>query len=123
MPSFNRISTRPPVMVAPSYSVSRMIVIAVTDFPDPDSPTSATVSPRAMRKETPRTARSSARVWAAKQTSRSSTERMTSSGSSGVADLDRDISTWTRLRGDVASSGLATRLHPVNMVEWQGRPG
>ncbi len=75
-----RIKIRPPVILAPSNSVSRMIVIAVTDLPEPDSPTSASVSPWLICSETFLTARTGFAASGAKQTSRFSTERMTVSG-------------------------------------------
>ena len=42
-PRFSMI--RPPEIVPPSRSIRRMMESAVTDLPEPDSPTSATVSP------------------------------------------------------------------------------
>ncbi len=45
-------STRPPVRLA-SRGVRRMIDKALTLLPEPDSPTSATVSPGATENETP----------------------------------------------------------------------
>jgi hypothetical protein len=44
------------VIVPPSRSMSLRIESAVTDLPDPDSPTSATVRPGAMPKLKSRTA-------------------------------------------------------------------
>ncbi len=55
-PSSRTKSTRPEVMVAPPCSTRRISDSAVTDLPEPDSPTIATVSPRPTRKETSRTA-------------------------------------------------------------------
>ena len=55
-PSRRAKSMLPPVMRPPPCSTSRMIDSAVTDLPEPDSPTIATVSPRPTSKETPRTA-------------------------------------------------------------------
>ena len=51
-----------------------MIESAVTDLPEPDSPTSARVSPRLMSNETRSTARISRSPWR-KATERSRTER------------------------------------------------
>ena len=49
-------SSRPAVMRPPPCSTSRISDSAVTDLPDPDSPTMATVSPRPTVNDTPRTA-------------------------------------------------------------------
>jgi hypothetical protein len=49
-------SSRPAMMRPPPCSTSRISDNAVTDLPDPDSPTIATVSPRPTVNETPRTA-------------------------------------------------------------------
>ncbi len=48
---------RPPSTSAPEDSSRRAIAMAVTDLPDPDSPTSANVPPRSSANETPSTAR------------------------------------------------------------------
>ena len=73
-PSRRAKSMLPPVMRPPPCSTSRMIDSAVTDLPEPDSPTTATVSPRPTSKETPRTARTTRSV-VANSTLRPSTTR------------------------------------------------
>src|SRR5438093_8265719 len=49
--------TSPPTMRPGGLGISRMIDRLVTDFPDPDSPTMPSVSPRCRSKLTPSTAR------------------------------------------------------------------
>ena len=59
--SFNRSrpsnQTSPPVTRPGGFGISRSTDIAVTDLPDPLSPTTATVSPGSTVYETPSTAR------------------------------------------------------------------
>ena len=52
--SSKRIS--PPFMMVLAGGLRRMMLLAVTDLPEPDSPTIARVSPRLRSNETPRTA-------------------------------------------------------------------
>src|SRR5262252_252140 len=66
--------TTPEGCHAAGYGRSRRIDSAVTDFPEPDSPTSARVSPLRISKETRSTANSSRSPWP-KATDRSRTER------------------------------------------------
>jgi hypothetical protein len=46
----------PSLMMVFDTGLRRMMLLAVTDFPDPDSPTMARVSPRLRSNVTPRTA-------------------------------------------------------------------
>src|SRR5450755_2464118 len=56
VPSSRAKFMRPEVIVPPPFSTRRMSDKAVTDLPEPDSPTMATVSPRPTKKDTSRTA-------------------------------------------------------------------
>ena len=60
--SFSASTSRPskvmlPATILPGSGTSRRMERAVIDFPDPDSPTMPTVSPRLTRKSMPSTAR------------------------------------------------------------------
>ena len=46
----------PPLTMVFDSGFNRMMLLAATDFPDPDSPTMASVSPRLRSKVAPRTA-------------------------------------------------------------------
>src|SRR6185295_5519101 len=50
--------SRPPAILPGGLAIRRMTESPVTDLPDPDSPTITRVSPLAMAKESPSTARS-----------------------------------------------------------------
>ena len=54
------VTSRPAIVTRPALgSISRSTSRATVDFPDPDSPTSPKVSPAAIAKSTPSTARTS----------------------------------------------------------------
>src|SRR4029079_13349765 len=57
-PSRPRNVSRPPAILPGGLAIKRMRESPVTDLPDPDSPTITGVSPLAMAKESPSTARS-----------------------------------------------------------------
>src|SRR5665213_1886162 len=90
----------PAVMRPPPCSTRRMIERAVTDLPDPDSPTTATVSPRAIEKPKSRTA-TTRRSALANSTVRPSTTRI------GVVEA------WTCGAGSMRS-GIRSTSADVN---------
>ncbi len=104
--------TRPPSTRAPEASDSRAIVMAVTDLPDPDSPTSASVPPRLQREghavHRPPVRPSWARPSWTKPTARSWTD---SSGSEGGASVALSVKLGLTAVGQ-ASGGVGER-HPA----------
>src|SRR5262249_21376325 len=99
---------RPVVMRPPAKSISRVMASAVTDLPEPDSPTTATVSPAAIERSSPYTTVDGP-ASVAKATLRPCTSRSFSRACKGSAERC-DPSAGHRLE-----PGAVGRLEPVEV--------
>ena len=101
---------RPPSTSAPETSSRRAIDMAVTDLPEPDSPTSANVPPRFSANDTPSTARVVVPPWV-NPTARSVTERSGSVASTSIKPVA------LRKLAPSSFSYLHERRHPPSPPE------
>ena len=105
VPSRRAKSIRPEVIRPPPCSTRRITDSAVTDLPEPDSPTMATVSPRPTSKETSRTA-STVRSVVANETESPSTARVDGGRDAftGIAARSSGCTTMRAHRGTALSA-------------------
>src|SRR5881394_1174769 len=89
VPSRRANSRLPPRIRPPPCSTRRITDSAVTDFPEPDSPTTATVSPRPTVNDTLRTA-STVRSLDTNETDRPATTRAEDGLDTGSGDFSND---------------------------------